>query len=68
LRPNTFDGQGAPLSPLRGILAKLFFQHLVFGLQVLEDFFLLSVNPTGQDKEQQLASLQKGLHISPNAV
>jgi len=65
-----FDGKAAPLviGKQDASLAEFFFQPLVLGAQVFEDFLLMPVDPAGEDQEQQLPRLQNRLHISPDIV
>jgi hypothetical protein len=46
-------------------LAELFSEPAIFGSNVHDHALLPMVDPTG---EQQLPRLQKGIHISPNAL
>jgi hypothetical protein len=46
-----FDGEAAPLVVAKqdAFLAKLLFEHLVFGAQVFECVLLMTVDPAGQN-------------------
>jgi hypothetical protein len=43
-------------------LAEFFFEDLVLGAEVLDDFLLLAVAPTGEDGEQELPGLENEVH------
>jgi hypothetical protein len=55
----SFDGQAAPLiiTEQDAFLAELLFQYLVFSPQVLDNILLTPVNPTRDDKEEQVPGL-----------
>jgi hypothetical protein len=42
--------------------AKFFFEDLVFGAEVFDDFLLLAVDPASQDGEQELPGLENEVH------
>ena len=59
-----FDGQ--PPTLIVGeddpALAEFFFEDLVLGAEVFDDFLLLAVAPAGQDGEQELPGLENEVH------
>jgi hypothetical protein len=43
-------------------LAEFFFEDLVLGAEIFDDFLLLAVAPAGQDGEQELPGLEDNVH------
>ena len=64
------DGQTASLVIIEHdtFFAEFLPKHAILSSKILDDVLLSMIDPAGQDQEQQLPGLQKGLHISPNAV
>jgi hypothetical protein len=49
-------------------LAELLSEHAILRSRMLDHVLLSMVDPAGQDQEQQLPGLQKGIHVFPNAL
>ena len=49
-------------------VAELLSENPVFCQKVIDSLLLSTIDPTGEDQEQELPWLQKGFHVSPNAV
>ena len=47
---------------------ELLSEHTILGPKVLDHVLLLAIDPAGQDQDQELPRLQKGLHNDPDAV
>src|SRR6266542_1289528 len=64
------DGQTSSLVIIEqdAIFAEFLPEHAILGSKILDDLLLSMIDPAGQEQEQQLPGLQKGLHTSPNAV
>ena len=66
----SLDGQSSPLiiAEQDPFPAELFFEYGVLGSQILDDFLLLAIDPTGkdhdgqQDHDEQLPRLQDECH------
>ena len=48
--------------------AEFFFEDLVLGAQIFDDFLLLAVAPTGQDGDQELPGLEHEVHGGTDAA
>ena len=59
-----FDGQSTSLliGQQDSFLAELLFENGVLGTKVLNDFLLLSIDPTGKNDQHQLPRLQNEFH------
>jgi hypothetical protein len=64
-----FDGQATSLVVVEqnAFLAQLFFEHLIFSSQVLDDVLLMAIDPTGQTDQEQVPGLWDEIHFSPDA-
>ena len=60
----SLDGQSSPLiiAEQDPFPAELFFEYGVLGSQILDDFLLLAIDPTGKDHDEQLPRLQDECH------
>ena len=59
-----FDGQPAPLIVIQQnpFLALQFLEYLILGAKILDDLLLLLVDPSSQDRQQQLPRLNDKAH------
>jgi hypothetical protein len=64
-----FDGQLPTLivGEENSALAEFFFEDLVSGAEIFDDFLMLTVAPAGQDGEQELPGLEDEVHGGPDA-
>jgi hypothetical protein len=65
-----FHGEAASLVICEqdAFLTELLFEYLVLGSQIFENILLVSIDPAGEDEEQQLPRLQNRFHTSPDVV
>ena len=65
-----FDGQAPALAVVKedSPLPELLSEHAILSSKVLDSVLLSMIDPAGQNQEQKLPELEKGFHISPNAV
>jgi len=65
-----FEGQPTTLiiSEDDPALAEFFFEDLVLGARIFNDFLLLTVAPAGQDGEQELPGLEDEVHGGSDAA
>ena len=60
----TLNGQTSTLVVIEqdSTLAEVFSQHLILSQQILDRVLLVSVDPTGQDEQQELPGLEHEVH------
>ncbi|MHC4406087.1 MAG: hypothetical protein ACYTG0_41145 [Planctomycetota bacterium] len=60
----SLDSQTAPLIVVQqdAFLTEFLFEHLILGPQVLDDFLLLTIDPTSENDEIQLPGLKNEIH------
>jgi hypothetical protein len=65
-----FDGEPPALVVVEqdALFAEILSKDPIFSQKVIDGLLLSTIDPPGEDQEQELPWLQKGLHISPNAV
>jgi hypothetical protein len=66
----TFDGEPPALVVVEqdALFAEILSKDPIFSQKVIDGLLLSTIDPPGEDQEQELPRLQKGFHISPNAV